>query len=455
MLPERSTAEWQSLDTHHLHPFTDSKTLANKGSRVITSAEGVYLWDSEGNRLLDGMAGLWCVNVGYGRKELAQAAYDQMQALPYYNTFFQSSHPPVIELTQKLIEVTPPQFNHVFFVNSGSEANDTVLRMVRRFWSLQGQPEKRVVISRHNAYHGSTVASASLGGQQFIHKMDQLPIPDIVHIEQPHWFENGGDLAPEEYGLKAARALEEKIQELGVERVAAFIGEPIQGAGGVIVPPDSYWPEIQRICDESGILLISDEVITGFGRTGEWFGAECFGVTPDLMPIAKGLSSGYLPIGGVLVGDRVAEVLIEQGGEFAHGFTYSGHPAACMVALCNVEILQREKIVDHVHDEVGPYFQKCWQEFREHPLVGEVRNVGLLGAIELVQDKATRSCFPERGKTGTRARELCVENGLVMRAVQDTLVAAPPLVISKAEIDEMQDKVRQTLDQLAEELGVS
>ena len=301
MLPERSTAEWQSLDTHHLHPFTDSKTLANKGSRVITSAEGVYLWDSEGNRLLDGMAGLWCVNVGYGRKELAQAAYDQMQALPYYNTFFQSSHPPVIELTQKLIEVTPPQFNHVFFVNSGSEANDTVLRMVRRFWSLQGQPEKRVVISRHNAYHGSTVASASLGGQQFIHKMDQLPIPDIVHIEQPHWFENGGDLAPEEYGLKAARALEEKIQELGVERVAAFIGEPIQGAGGVIVPPDSYWPEIQRICDESGILLISDEVITGFGRTGEWFGAECFGVTPDLMPIAKGLSSGYLPIGGVLI----------------------------------------------------------------------------------------------------------------------------------------------------------
>jgi len=455
MLHERPTAEWQTMDTHHLHPFTDSKALANKGSRVITSAEGVYLWDSEGHRLLDGMAGLWCVNVGYGRKELAQAAFDQMQALPYYNTFFQSAHPPVIELTQKLVEVTPPQFNHVFFVNSGSEANDTVLRMVRRFWSLQGQPEKRVVISRHNAYHGSTVAGASLGGQKPIHAMDQLPIPDIMHIEQPHWFENGGDLTPDEYGRKAAQALEEKIQELGVDRVAAFIGEPIQGAGGVIVPPDTYWPEIQRICEQHGILLICDEVITGFGRTGEWFGAEHFGITADLMPIAKGLSSGYLPIGGVLVGDRVADVLIEQGGEFAHGFTYSGHPAACMVALRNVEILQREKIVDHVRDEVAPYFKERWQEFREHPLVGEVRNVGLLGAIELVQDKAARSFFPERGKTGTRARELCAENGLIMRAVQDTLVASPPLVISNAEIDEMHDKAAKALDQLAEELGVN
>ena len=327
--------------------------------------------------------------------------------------------------------------------------------MVRRFWSLRGQPEKRVVISRVNAYHGSTVAGASLGGQKLIHSMDQLPIPDIVHIEQPHWFENGGDLSPGEYGFKAARALEEKIQELGMERVAAFIGEPIQGAGGVIVPPETYWPEVQRICDEYGILLISDEVITGFGRTGQWFGAEHYELTPDLMPIAKGLSSGYLPIGGGLVGDRVAEVLIEQGGEFAHGFTYSGHPAACVVALRNLEILQRENIVERVREETGPYFQQCWQKFREHPLVGEVRNVGLLGAIELVQDKATRSFFPERGKTGTRARELCVENGLVMRSVQDTLVAAPPLVISKAEIDEMHEKARQTLDQLAEELGMS
>ncbi|MDA0288540.1 MAG: aspartate aminotransferase family protein, partial [Proteobacteria bacterium] len=375
-----STTEWQSLDSRHfMHPFTDTKDLGRKGTRVITKAEGVYLWDSEGNQIIDGMAGLWCVNVGYGREELAKAAYEQLQQLPYYNSFFQCTHPPAIELSEKLAEISPPQFNHVFFVNSGSEANDTVLRMVRNYWKLLGQPQKRVLISRINGYHGSTVAGASLGGQKFIHEIDDLPIPDIVHIEQPYWYQNGGELSPSEYGIFAAQELEKKINELGIERVAAFIGEPIQGAGGVVVPPETYWPEIQRICDKYGILLIADEVICGFGRTGHWFGSEYFNIKPDLMPIAKGLSSGYLPIGGVMVSDRIADVIIGKGKEFAHGFTYSGHPAACVVASRNLEIIEREGLVEKVQNDTGPYLSQLWEQFNDHPLVGEVRNVGLLG----------------------------------------------------------------------------
>ena len=449
-----STSEWQSLDSRHfLHPFTDTKELELKGTRVITKAEGVYLWDSEGNQIIDGMAGLWCVNVGYGREELAKAAYEQLQQLPYYNSFFQCTHPPAIELSEKLAEISPPQFNHVFFVNSGSEANDTVLRMVRNYWKLLGQPQKRILISRINGYHGSTVAGASLGGQKFIHEIDDLPIPDIVHIEQPYWYQNGGDLSPSEYGIFAAQELEKKIYELGIERVAAFIGEPIQGAGGVVVPPETYWPEIQRICDKYGILLISDEVICGFGRTGHWFGSEYFNFKPDLMPIAKGLSSGYLPIGGVMVSDRITDVIIGKGKEFAHGFTYSGHPAACVVASRNLEIIEREGLVEKVRNDTGPYLRQLWEQFNDHPLVGEVRNVGLLGAIELVDDKSSRRFFKERGKVGGRCRDLCIRNGLVMRAVQDTMILSPPLVATRGHLDEIYEKASKTLNQLAEELG--
>ena len=449
-----STTEWQSLDSRHfMHPFTDTKDLGRKGTRVITRAEGVYLWDSEGNQIIDGMAGLWCVNVGYGREELAKAAYEQLKQLPYYNSFFQCTHPPAIELSEKLAQISPPQFNHVFYVNSGSEANDTVLRMVRNYWKLLGQPQKRVLISRINGYHGSTVAGASLGGQKFIHDIDDLPIPDIVHIEQPYWYQNGGTLSSSEYGFLAAQELEKKIIEIGIERVAAFIGEPIQGAGGVIVPPETYWPEIQRICDKYGILLIADEVICGFGRTGHWFGSDYFQIKPDLMPIAKGLSSGYLPIGGVMVSDRIADVLIGKGKEFAHGFTYSGHPAACVVATRNLEIIEREGLVEQVRNETGPYLQQLWEQFKEHPLVGEVRTVGLLGAIELVDDKSSRRFFQDRGKVGERCRDLCVENGLVMRAVQDTMILSPPLVATRGHLDEIYEKASKTFNQLAEELG--
>ena len=444
---DRSTADWQSLDRqHYLHPFTDYKALHAKGARVIVRAEGCYLYDSEGHRILDGMAGLWCVNVGYGRRELAEAAYRQLLELPYYNSFFQTAHPPAIELARQLVDLTPPQFNRVFFTGSGSEGNDTVVRLVRRYWDLLGQPDRKVIVSRQNAYHGSTMAGASLGGMAFMHEQGGLPIPDIVHIAQPYWYGEGGDLSPAEFGLKAARALETKILELGAHRVAAFIGEPIQGAGGVIIPPESYWPEIQKICDRHGILLVADEVICGFGRTGHWFGSDLYGLRPDLMTIAKGLSSGYLPIGGVMVGDRVADVLIDKGGEFAHGYTYSGHPAACAVASANLTILQQEGLVARTRDETGPYLAGKWRQIAEHPLVGEARSVGLIGALELVRNKATRQFFDKRGEVGTICRDFCFQNGLIMRAVRDTMIIAPPLVISREQVDELAEKAWRCLD---------
>lgn len=455
-MSENQTRQWKDSDArHHLHPFTDHKALQEEGgSRIITRAEGIYLWDSEGNRMLDGMAGLWCVNVGYGREELAKVAHDQMLELPFYNNFFKSTHPPAIELSQKLAEITPEGLNRVFYTNSGSEANDTVLRMVRRYWELQGQPDKQVVISRKNAYHGSTVASGSLGGMKAIHSQGGLPIPGIVHIDQPYWFGEGGDTDPDAFGKQRAALLEEKILELGVDKVAAFIAEPVQGAGGVIIPPASYWPAIKAICEKYGILLVVDEVICGFGRTGEWFGSQYFDLKPDLMPIAKGLSSGYLPIGGVMVSDKVADVLVAKGGEFFHGFTYSGHPVAAAVALANIDILQREGIVDNVRDHTGPYLAEKWATLADHPIIGEARTLGLLGAMEIVKDKQTRERFGEPGETGTVCRDICFKNGLVMRAVGDTMIISPPLVITCEQIDELVSLARRCLDQTAEALGV-
>ena len=439
---------------HHLHPFTDTKEINDQGTRVIVKADGVYIWDAEGNKLLDGMAGLWCVNVGYGRKELAEAAYRQMQELPYYNSFFQCTTPSAIELAEVLANLAPSHINRVFFTSSGSESNDTVVRMVRRYWDLLGEPQKTVIISRKNAYHGSTVAAASLGGMKFMHDQGGLLLPGIEHIDQPYWYAEGGDSDPGDFGLKVAQQLEQKIIELGHDRVAAFIGEPIQGAGGVIIPPQTYWPEVQRICDKHGILLVADEVICGFGRTGKWFGSDYFGIQPDFMSIAKGLSSGYLPIGGVMVSDRVSQVLIDKSGEFAHGYTYSGHPVAASVALANLRILRAENIVETVDNETGPYLQNCWAELAKHPLVGEARGVGFLGALELVQDKTKREFYPKIGKVGGLCRNICIENGLVMRAVGDTMIISPPLIASKANIDELILKAKQSLDITLERISM-
>ncbi len=449
MTTTRTTAQWQAADAaHFLHPFTDFQGLAKKGARIITSADGIYLRDSDGHRILDAMSGLWCVNVGYGQQALVDAATRQLKELPFYNAFFQTATPPAIELAEMLAEVSPPQFQHVFFAGSGSEGNDTVVRMVRRYWDLLGQPERQVIISRHNAYHGSTMAGASLGGMSGMHAQGGLPIPGIVHIEQPYWWEHGRPkgLSRDEFGLVAARWLEDKILEIGADKVAAFIGEPIQGAGGVIIPPATYWPEVQRICDRYGVLLVSDEVICGFGRTGRWFGCETMGSRPDLMTFAKGVTSGYIPLGGVMVGERIARVLIEKGGEFNHGYTYSGHPVACAVALANLKLIREQRLVEHVHDDVGPHLAKAYEALRDHPLVGDAETCGLMGAILLVKDKARGTAFDEAVEIGMVCRGHCFREGLIMRAVGDRMIIAPPLVITRTQIDEMVVLIRRCLD---------
>jgi putrescine aminotransferase len=443
------TKELQRLDSaHHMHPFTEDAALAKKGARIITRAKGVFLTDSEGNEILDGMAGLWCVNVGYGRRDLAEVAARQMEELCYYNTFFQTSHVPAIALAAEIAKLAPGDLNHVFYAGSGSEANDTNIRLVRRYWDVKGQPDRNIIISRKNAYHGSTMGGASLGGMSAMHAQGGLPIPNIVHIGQPNWYAEGGDMTPEDFGLMRARELEAKIEELGANRVAAFIGEPIQGAGGVIVPPATYWPEIQRICQKYGILLIADEVITGFGRTGNWFGSQTMGIKPHIMTIAKGLSSGYAPIGGSIICDEVYETIATSGDDFNHGYTYSGHPVAAAVALRNLEILQEENVIDHVRKVAHPYLMERWQALTDHPMVGEATLVGLMGSLALTPNKETRAKFAaDAGTVGYITRERCFANNLVMRHVGDRMIISPPLVITPAQIDTLIERATKSLDE--------
>jgi len=449
----RDTAAIQASDAaHHWHPFTDSAELAAQGTRVISGAQGCWLTTNDGERLLDAMAGLWCVNVGYGREEIVEAVARQMRQLPYYNTFFQCTHPAATEFAEAVAAIAPAHMNRVFFTNSGSESNDTAFRLARVYWDCVGKPKKKVFIGRRNGYHGSTVAAASLGGMGAMHSQSGLPIEGVRHIGQPYWFGEGEGGDPHAFGLMRARELEAMIDEVGADNVCAFIAEPIQGAGGVIIPPDSYWPEIGRICRERDILLIADEVIGGFGRTGRWFASETMGITPDLMPIAKGMTSGYIPMGGVLISDRVAGPVMAKAGEFYHGFTYSGHPAACAAGLASLRILQEEKLVERVADDIGPYLAARWATLADHPLVGETRTKGLLGALELVRDKTTRARFGEGVNAGPRCRNLSVANGLVMRAVGDTMIISPPLVISRSEVDELVSRARKALDGLADEL---
>ncbi len=449
------TAALQALDSrHHLHPFTDHRALATIGSRIITRAEGCWLWDSEGNRILDGMAGLWCVNVGYGRKELIDAASRQMTELPYYNTFFQSATVPSVELAAKLAAIAPGDMEHVFFANSGSEANDTVVKLVRYFWNLQGKPEKKTIISRDYAYHGVTLAAASLSGLVAMHPQSDLPLPGFEHVVAPYHYVHGGDHTPEVFAMAAAMMLEERILEIGPDKVAAFIGEPVQGAGGVIIPPPGYWQEIQRICRKYDVLLIADEVICGFGRTGRWWGSETLGIEPDILTMAKGLSSGYLPISAVMLGKRVSDALIGSGEEWFHGFTYSGHPVASAVALANIEIIEREGLHERASGPIGRYFAEALGSLSDHPLVGETRTLGLLGALELVEDNVAKRHFPEQGHVGSSCRNHAIQNGLVMRAVRDVMVLSPPLIITETEIDEIAKRARLALDLTAKGLGL-
>ena len=447
-------AELRRLDVaHHLPAQQDYQLIEDLGgSRIVTNADGCYIVDGDGQRILDGMAGLWCVNVGYGRDELADVAAEQMRELPFYNTFFKTVTPPAVMLAAKIASLTDGRLPYVFFNNSGSEANDTVFRMVRHYWKTKGEPDRTVFISRHNAYHGSTVAAVSLGGMKAMHAQGNLPIPGIEHVCQPYWFNEGRDMDPDEFGLHCAKAIEDKILEVGADKVAAFIGEPVQGAGGVIIPPKSYWPEVERICRKYGILLVCDEVITGFGRTGNWWGHETVGVKPDMIAMAKGLSSGYIPISAVAVSKEIVDVL-KTGGDFVHGFTYSGHPVCAAVALRNIEIIQREGLVERTRDDTGPYLAKALEALADHPLVGEVRSVGLIGAVEIVADKVTGARFGgAEGTAGPMVRDACIANGLMVRGIRDTIVICPPLIISHAQIDELIAIIRRSLDECSAKL---
>ena len=439
----------QRIDAaHHLHPFTDHKDLRASGSRMIVRADGPFIYDSQGNEILDAMAGLWCVNIGYGRHELAEAAYAQMKELPYYNSFFRCTTPPPTLLARKIAELAPKSVNQVFFGSSGSEANDTALRMVRHFWALEGRPEKNRIISRKNAYHGSTIAGTSLGGMENMHGQLGGAVPNIVHVMMPYSFELAlpGE-SDHEFGLRAARAVEDAIVEAGADKVAAFIGEPIMGAGGVKIPPASYWPEVQRICHKYDVLLMLDEVITAYGRTGNWFAAETFGVEPDTITTAKALTSGYQPLSALLVGDRIARTLEMKGGEFYHGYTYSGHPVACAVGLRNLEIIEEEGLVERVRGDTGPYFAEMLRErIAGHALVGEVRSVGLMGAIEIVKDRRTRQRFVPDGSAAVVVRDHAIAQGLMMRATGDTMILSPPIMWTRRTIDLAGERIAKALD---------
>jgi len=449
------TATLKRLDQdHHFHPFTDFNDYAQNGGRIISRAEHIYIYDSDGHQIQDGMSGLWCCNLGYSMDAIKEAVAAQLHELPFYNNFFRCSNQPAVELASKLVEVTPDGFNHAFFTNSGSEANDTQLKLVHRYFDILGKPNKKHIISRKNAYHGSTIAASSLGGMSAMHDQT-MGLNYIHHIDQPHWFERGGDLDEASFGIQAARELEAKIDELGEENVAAFIAEPVQGAGGVIIPPESYWPEIKRILDERDILFISDEVICGFGRTGRWFGCETYGMEPDLITFAKAVTNGFMPLGGSMINDKMADVLLSGGGEFAHGLTYSGHPASCAAGLATLDIYQNTGIIEKTASDLAPHFAMRVKELESHALVGQVRVLGMFAASELVRDKSSRERLAPDSAGAVYCRDRAIEDGLMVRQTGDAMIMAPPFVTTPAEIDTLFEKLTTALDKTAGHYGVA
>ena len=412
---------------------------------VAVRAKGMRIWDRDGQEWLDACGGAMVMSLGHCHPRLVEAAQRQLEKITFTYRF-SFSNEPMIELAALVREIAPMERGWAFFNSSGSEANDTVMRMVRHYWTVSGQPKRSVFISRRNAYHGSTMAGASLGGMKAMHPIGGLPIPGVEHVAQPYKFGEGFNEEEEAFGARCAQEIEDRIIAVGPENVAAFIGEPVQGAGGVIIPPKGYWKRVDAICKKYGILLVVDEVICGFGRLGEWFGFQHFGMMPDLVPMAKGLSSGYLPISAVGVSHKIVDVLREKGGDFVHGYTYSGHPVAAAVALKNLEIIEREGLVGRVKSDLGPYFAKALKRLSGDPLVGEVRSLGLLGAVEIVSKPGTNERFTgKEGKAGPIVRDTCIKNGLMVRGIRDSIVMCPPLIITHAEIDRMIDIIARSL----------
>ncbi len=433
-----------------LHPTTNLAAHRTSGPLVLDRAEGVYVYDASGKRYIEGLAGLWCTGLGYGNKELIEAARQQMEKLSFTHLFGGRSHEPAIALAEKLKEIVPMAASKVFFTSSGSEANDTQIKLAWYYNNALGRPKKKKIISRIKAYHGTTIATASLTGLPVFHSDFDLPMARVLHTSTPHHWRNAepGE-SEEDYATRLARELEDMIVREGPETVAAFIAEPVMGAGGVLVPPKTYFEKIQAVLSRHDVLMIADEVICGFGRTGRYWGSETFGIRPDSITMAKAITSAYMPLGAVTITEPVYQAMLDESrklGVFAHGFTYSGHPVACAVALKTLEIYERINIVRHVQS-VSPVFDLRLRALGDHPLVGEVRGVGLIGAIELVRDKAQKASFDPRQGVGAKVVSLAQEEGLIVRAVAGNSIAVcPPLVIDGAEVNAMFDSLGRALD---------
>ena len=423
-----------------LHPFTNLATHPQVGPFMIARGDGVYVEDDQGRRYLEAMSALWCASLGFSNERLAKAGSDALRTLPYYHTFNGRSNAAAVALAEKLLALAPVPMSKVFFANSGSEANDTAVKLVWYYHNAIGKPRKKKIIARKSAYHGVTVAAASLSGLISNHRDFDLPIDRILHVDCPHhWRYAEPGESEEDFATRLADSLEKRILEEGPETVGAFIAEPVMGAGGVIVPPATYFEKIQVVLAKYDVLLIADEVICGFCRTGEMFGSTTFGMKPDILTAAKALSSGYVPISAVMVNEKVhAAVAANSGkiGTFGHGFTYSGHPVACAIALETLQVYEDEKILAHVQSLV-PKFRQGLRSFAARPFVGEVRGVGFIGAIELAADPEKRTAFDPAKKAGARLTELALEQGLIVRALADAVAFCPPLIMTPAQVDEM------------------
>ena len=433
---------------HNIHPWTDFATFKEEGSEVMAEADGVYVYNAEGERYMDGIGGLWCVNIGYGRDEMAQAIADQVRRIPYYSTFTHLTTPPAAELAAKLAEVAPASINHVFYGTGGSMANDTAIRVIHFYFNRLGKPEKKKIISRVDAYHGSTYLAMTMTGVKSNHVGFDLA-PGLVHyIPAPHTYRRPDGMSVEEFCDEKVADLENKILELGPENVACFIAEPIMGGGGVIVPPPGYHARTKAVCEKHDVLYISDEVVTGFGRLGHFFASEpVFGFTPDIITSAKGLTSGYIPHSATLFSDAIYEVISvpqEEGALFTHGFTYAGHPVSCAAGLKNIEIIEREDLCGHVR-EVGPYFEARLNELLSLPLVGDVRGKQFMMCVEAVKNKETREVFEADAKIGARITRHCQSRGLLVRPLGHMNVLSPPLTLTRAQIDTLVDILRESI----------
>lgn len=449
--------DWQKIDAdYYLHPFSDLKKVKREGVQIIDRAEGCYVWDSDGNRYLDGMSGICNVQIGYGREEMAAVAAEQIKTLSYYNCVFNTSNRPAAQLAEKLVKLTPQGLNHVIYTQSGSEANDSGVRLGRYYWQLLGRPEKRAVIALEHGYHGSTMASAYLSGNPILHAQG-AELSDCYHIKAPSQFdylrETGRDMSEEAFGRLAAGWLEEKILHLGAENVGMFWAEPMQSFGGAKMPPRNYWPEVVAICRKYEVLIGLDEVVTGFGRSGEWFAADYFGIEEvDFMALAKGLSSGYAAIGALMVSDRVAQCMIDKvSPAFFFGYTNSGHPVSCALALENIRILEEEGIVDRVRETLAPLLAQQLKRLCGHPLVAEVRSCGMLAAVELARGKEPLEFF-ERGTVGARIRDYALRHGVIVRPRDETIITLPLLVSTEQQLVELVDGIENALNDLYRDL---